>query len=84
MGVEVRRHRDHATPSKSQTPTSVDKKTIAEGVEDAATLTALKDRGVDFAQGFHLGRPKRLSPPSSASQGEMRLPQLPDATGARN
>jgi diguanylate cyclase (GGDEF)-like protein/PAS domain S-box-containing protein len=43
---------------------SLDKKTIAEGVEDAATLTALKDRGVDFAQGFYLGRPKRLSPPS--------------------
>ncbi|MGZ4413449.1 MAG: sensor domain-containing phosphodiesterase [Gaiellaceae bacterium] len=32
--------------------------TIAEGVEDAATLTLLKDYGVDFAQGFHLGRPR--------------------------
>jgi len=42
---------------------SLDKKTIAEGVEDAATLTALKDRGVDYAQGFYLGRPKRLSSP---------------------
>jgi diguanylate cyclase (GGDEF)-like protein/PAS domain S-box-containing protein len=41
---------------------SLEKQTIAEGVEDAATLTALKDRGVDFAQGFYLGRPKRLSP----------------------
>ena len=40
---------------------SLEKQTIAEGVEDAATLTALKDRGVDFAQGFYLGRPKRLS-----------------------
>jgi diguanylate cyclase (GGDEF)-like protein/PAS domain S-box-containing protein len=46
---------------------SLEKKTIAEGVEDAATLTALKDRGVDFAQGFYLGRPKRLSPPSIRS-----------------
>ena len=44
---------------------SLEKKTIAEGVEDAATLTALKDRGVDFAQGFYLGRPKRLSPHGS-------------------
>ncbi len=44
---------------------SLDKKTIAEGVEDAATLTALKHRGVDFAQGFYLGRPKLLSPPRS-------------------
>jgi EAL domain-containing protein (putative c-di-GMP-specific phosphodiesterase class I) len=40
---------------------SLEKKTIAEGVEDAATLTALKERGVDFAQGFFLGRPKPLS-----------------------
>jgi PAS domain S-box-containing protein len=32
-------------------------KTIAEGVEDAETLALLKDYGVDFAQGFFLGRP---------------------------
>ncbi len=32
-------------------------KTIAEGVEDAATLALLADYGVDFAQGFYLGRP---------------------------
>jgi PAS domain S-box-containing protein len=31
--------------------------TVAEGVEDAETLGLLKDYGVDFAQGFHLGRP---------------------------
>jgi diguanylate cyclase (GGDEF)-like protein/PAS domain S-box-containing protein len=31
--------------------------TVAEGVEDAATLTALRRLGVDFAQGYHLGRP---------------------------
>jgi PAS domain S-box-containing protein len=31
--------------------------TIAEGVEDAETLALLKDYGVDFAQGFYLGRP---------------------------
>jgi PAS domain S-box-containing protein len=31
--------------------------TIAEGVEDEETLTLLRDYGVDFAQGFHLGRP---------------------------
>ena len=57
---------------------SLDKKTIAEGVEDAATLTALKDRGVDFAQGFYLGRPERLSPPHvsrNKAQRKARLPQ---------
>jgi EAL domain-containing protein (putative c-di-GMP-specific phosphodiesterase class I) len=32
-------------------------KTIAEGVEDAETLALLADYGVDFAQGFYLGRP---------------------------
>jgi PAS domain S-box-containing protein len=31
--------------------------TIAEGVEDAETLALLKEYGVDYAQGFHLGRP---------------------------
>jgi PAS domain S-box-containing protein len=31
--------------------------TIAEGVEDAETLTLLKEYGVNYAQGFHLGRP---------------------------
>jgi PAS domain S-box-containing protein len=31
--------------------------TIAEGVEDAETLALLREYGVDFAQGFHLGRP---------------------------
>jgi PAS domain S-box-containing protein len=32
-------------------------KTIAEGVEDEEALTLLRAEGVDFAQGFHLGRP---------------------------
>jgi PAS domain S-box-containing protein len=31
--------------------------TVAEGVEDAATLDLLSEFGVDFAQGFFLGRP---------------------------
>jgi D-xylose transport system permease protein len=30
---------------------------VAEGVEDEATLVALRALGVDIAQGFHLGRP---------------------------
>jgi PAS domain S-box-containing protein len=32
-------------------------KTIAEGVEDPETLAILGELGVDFAQGFYLGRP---------------------------
>jgi EAL domain-containing protein (putative c-di-GMP-specific phosphodiesterase class I) len=35
----------------------VGQKTIAEGVEDEPTLVVLGALGVDFAQGFHIGRP---------------------------
>jgi EAL domain-containing protein (putative c-di-GMP-specific phosphodiesterase class I) len=37
--------------------------TIAEGVEDEATLTLLRIEQVDFAQGFHVGRPAPDRPP---------------------
>jgi PAS domain S-box-containing protein len=37
--------------------------TIAEGVEDAETVALLKEYGVDFAQGFHLGRPAPVEAP---------------------
>ena len=30
---------------------------VVEGVEDAATLTALRAWGCDFAQGYHIARP---------------------------
>jgi PAS domain S-box-containing protein len=31
--------------------------TVAEGIEDAATLDLITEYGVDYAQGFHIGRP---------------------------
>jgi PAS domain S-box-containing protein len=31
--------------------------TVAEGIEDAPTLALVKECGVDYAQGFHIGRP---------------------------
>lgn len=34
--------------------------TIAEGVEDQATLEILRQCGVDYAQGYHLGRPQPM------------------------
>jgi EAL domain-containing protein (putative c-di-GMP-specific phosphodiesterase class I) len=37
---------------------SLDLRTIAECVETAETLTLLREYGVDFAQGYHLGRPQ--------------------------
>ena len=34
--------------------------TVAEGVEDEQTLELLRDFGVDYAQGYHVGRPQPL------------------------
>jgi PAS domain S-box-containing protein len=42
-------------------------KTIAEGVEDEETLVLLHEYGVDFAQGYHLGRPAPMTRPGGAS-----------------
>jgi PAS domain S-box-containing protein len=36
-------------------------KTIAEGVEDGATQEKLRSMGVDYAQGYHIGRPMPLT-----------------------
>jgi EAL domain-containing protein (putative c-di-GMP-specific phosphodiesterase class I) len=36
-------------------------RTIAEGVENEATLALLRELGVDLAQGFHIGRPAPLA-----------------------
>jgi diguanylate cyclase (GGDEF)-like protein len=37
------------------------KLTVAEGVENEATLQAVRECGVDYAQGFHLGRPEPVA-----------------------
>jgi diguanylate cyclase (GGDEF)-like protein/PAS domain S-box-containing protein len=45
-------------------------KTVAEGVEDEETLATVRKLGVDYAQGFYLGRPeptKRDRPPAKAA-----------------
>jgi PAS domain S-box-containing protein len=39
---------------------SFDLETVAEGVEDARTLEMLREYGVDYAQGYHCGRPAPL------------------------
>jgi EAL domain-containing protein (putative c-di-GMP-specific phosphodiesterase class I) len=56
---------------------SLGKLIIAEGVESAETTAALRRYGVDFVQGFHLGVPRRISPPTPLERG------LADARGAR-
>ena len=40
-------------------------KTIAEYVQDEATILALRHYGVDYMQGFHVGRPRPVNPASS-------------------
>jgi EAL domain-containing protein (putative c-di-GMP-specific phosphodiesterase class I) len=40
--------------------------TVAEGVEDAATLELLRKLGVDFAQGYHIARPRPLEQPATS------------------
>lgn len=42
-------------------------RTIAEGVENAATLTLLRELGVDLAQGFHIGRPAPINDDTNPS-----------------
>ncbi len=37
-------------------------RTVAEGIEDDATLECVRGAGVDFAQGFYLGRPAPIGP----------------------
>jgi EAL domain-containing protein (putative c-di-GMP-specific phosphodiesterase class I) len=37
------------------------RRTIAEFAGDQATVELLRERGVDFAQGFHVGRPAPVS-----------------------
>jgi EAL domain-containing protein (putative c-di-GMP-specific phosphodiesterase class I) len=46
---------------------SLGAQTIAEGAEDEETLNMLREFGVDFAQGYHLGRP--LAPLKNARGG---------------
>ncbi len=58
---EIASHPDDQIFVKSLTEVvkGLGKQTIAEGVEDEATLLLLREYDVDFAQGFHVGRPAR-------------------------
>ena len=55
----------HVVASIVAVTRSLGKRTIAEGVESAETLAAVRAAGVDFAQGYHIGRPTRLSAPTA-------------------
>ncbi len=49
--------------------------TIAEGVEDEATRRLLQEYGVDYAQGYQIGRPSPVSPASAPGLGR-RVPPV--------
>ena len=52
------------------------KHTIAEFVGDAATVEVLKEKGVDYAQGFYLGKPRPVSETLSLSSSPARSATL--------
>jgi EAL domain-containing protein (putative c-di-GMP-specific phosphodiesterase class I) len=70
--------------------------TVGEGVEDAATLSLLRELGVDYAQGYYLARPEPFiecpgdtrepvrieAHASSASQGEAERGSPPSSAAA--
>ena len=39
---------------------ALDRETVGERVNDERTLSVLEELGVDYAQGFHIGRPNRI------------------------
>jgi PAS domain S-box-containing protein len=53
-------------------------KTVGEGVEDPETLDLLRTLGVDYAQGFHVGRPAPL-----ATESNPRSHRAPEISCAR-
>ena len=55
------------------------KRTIAEYVEDEATVTLLRELGVDMVQGYYIGRPAELESviASAPVKGSSRSPATP-------
>jgi len=43
-------------------------KTVAEGVEDGETMDVLRELGVDYVQGYHIGRPAAIAWPSARTE----------------
>ncbi|MDQ1696190.1 MAG: hypothetical protein QOJ03_1543 [Frankiaceae bacterium] len=57
VGSEANRHVVTAIVSLAR---AFGQQTIAEGVEDAETVEVLREYGVDYAQGYHFGRPTAI------------------------
>ena len=60
-------------------------RTVAEGIEDDATLECVRAAGVDFGQGFYLGRPAPIGPLPEPYM-DLSLPPTTDSdfTGSRS
>jgi predicted signal transduction protein with EAL and GGDEF domain len=60
-------------------------KTIAEGVEDGQTLQLLSQLGVDYAQGFYIGRPEPFAerPADQSLPGRIQVPASARLRGRR-
>jgi EAL domain-containing protein (putative c-di-GMP-specific phosphodiesterase class I) len=58
------------------------KQTVAEFVGDDDTMSLLRSYGVDFAQGFHLGKPAPLASVLDAGAQPQRNPVAEAATGS--
>jgi EAL domain-containing protein (putative c-di-GMP-specific phosphodiesterase class I) len=51
---------EHVVRAIVEVARSLDIKTVAESVADDATIKLLRKHRVDYAQGFHIGRPSRI------------------------
>jgi diguanylate cyclase (GGDEF)-like protein/PAS domain S-box-containing protein len=51
---------EHVVRAIVEVARSLDIKTVAESVADEATIKLLRKHRVDYAQGFHIGRPSRI------------------------
>jgi EAL domain-containing protein (putative c-di-GMP-specific phosphodiesterase class I) len=52
-------------------------RTVAESVEDAATLDAVRRLGIDFAQGYHIAEPEPLETIALPQPAASRLQESP-------
>ncbi|MCL5046087.1 MAG: EAL domain-containing protein, partial [Actinobacteria bacterium] len=50
----------HVVKAMVQVARGMEKRTVAEFVSDEETVQLLREYGVDYAQGYHIGRPRAM------------------------
>jgi PAS domain S-box-containing protein len=58
----------HLVSATVQLAHSFGQKTVAEGVENRETLERLRELGVDYVQGYYLGRPEVIEPDTAGTR----------------